>query len=305
MELLWEKTRESDAFGHLSAVRFTESKIFLSDLENGRVLSYNLDGDLEDFELDQPLSFPYLLQAKSDSLVIFNAGNPSIDWYIKGEHSRTTSLPAFGEGKSLTYFPSVYRDKIFLKTQPEKGQSELYQLDQVSGEIEDSTMLAGPSWIHKGFLRSNDSELLSISSYYPNIYLAGTGLSQDSLRLQGFDTPMLARMRNKAIGEGDEAPLIISSAVLKDSLFFVTNLRPGWARVDVYDRKGLLQNILEEELPPAPTDYNTLDIDVMRDGDDYLIALIAVKQVHKTISIEYHAKLSLFRWNRRMLANSK
>lgn len=298
LNTLWEKTHESEAYGHLSTVRITETGVIAADLQLGRLWEYDLEGNQEESSLAEGLTYPYLLEAVDAEVTIFNAGTQSIDQYRNGSKVNTITLPDVSEGKSLMYFPSLHKGKIYLKTQPDKGLSKFYELNGQSGQIENEQTLPGPSWLHKGFLRSNGNDLLSLSGFYPAFYRMNQWPKVDSLRLQGFDSPMLARMRQKAIGEEDLAPLIISSAVLFDSLLFVNNVRPGWSRVDVYNYDGHLIDILEEPIPPNPTEYNTLDIDVAKDGDDYLIALVAVKTHYKTLTLEYHSKLSLYRWKR-------
>jgi len=298
LEASWKRTHEEEGFGHLSAVRFSGNEIHVSDLGNSKIWAFSSDGVKSELRLDRDLSFPYLLNSSPDTTLIFNAGTGSVDWFRRGSHIKSISLPKIDEGKSLMYFPAVFADKIYMKTQVAKGQAKFYQVNVNDATIEEETVLPGPSWIHQGLLRSGSQSLLSISSYYPSIYRMDQEQKLDSLRLRGFDSPMLARMHAKAMGDVDEAPLMISSAVEFDSLIFVSNLRPGWSRVDVFNTDGHLLNILEEEIPPGPTEFNTLDLDVKKDGQDYLIALIAVRQFHKTLSVEYQSTLSLHRWRR-------
>lgn len=94
--------------------------------------------------------------------------------------------------------------------------------------------------------------------------IAGTssGPGLDSLTLRGFDSPMLSRTRLFTLDELTQPPLLSSSAVAVGERLFVLNMRPGWLRVDVYDRSGELQYILTQPDPQFNTDYFPTDLAV-------------------------------------------
>ena len=61
-------------------------------------------------------------------------------------------------------------------------------------------------------------------------------------------------------GEARQAPLLSSSAAPADDRLFVLNLRPGWLRIDVYDRAGRLQHILVEGEPVYDKQFYPIDL---------------------------------------------
>ena len=55
-------------------------------------------------------------------------------------------------------------------------------------------------------------------------------------------------------------------------------MRPGWLRLDVYDRAGRLQHILVQPDPAFDTDFYPIDLAVRRsEAGRYEIAIAVVK----------------------------
>jgi len=107
----------------------------------------------------------------------------------------------------------------------------------------------------------------------------------DSLRLFGFDSPMLARMRQFMLGDTHAPPMLSVSAAVTEDRFYVINMRPGWLRLDVYDRSGTLQYILTEPRPAFNKDYYPTDIAVRERDDGTVIIAIAVLEPEPGIDV--------------------
>ena len=132
--------------------------------------------------------------------------------------------------------------------------------------------------------------LLSVRGYQPMVVRMSPGGVIDSLRLNGFDSPMLARMRSHQLGLAYSPPLLISSVALSEGRYFVVNVRPGWLRVDVYDRTGQIEAILTEPTPSYDKSFYPTDIAVRRDRDHYLLAISVSRPVGSVRMYEWRQR---------------
>ena len=108
------------------------------------------------------------------------------------------------------------------------------------------------------------------------------------MALLGFDSPMLRRTFAFRQGDARQAPLLSSSAAPAGDRLFVLNMRPGWLRLDVYDRAGRLQHVLVEADPAYNKQFYAIDLAVrMLDGGGYQIAIAVVEPV---------PEIRLYRW---------
>ena len=103
------------------------------------------------------------------------------------------------------------------------------------------------------------------------------------LILQCSGVPMLL------IREEAGAPLITSSSVPVDDLWFVLNQRTGWIRIDVYDLNGHIQNILVEAAKHYHRQFNPTDLAVQL--DEHGVYHIAVALIGSDPSIR------IYHWN--------
>src|SRR5690606_2850496 len=113
----------------------------------------------------------------------------------------------------------------------------------------------------------------SIRGYQPVVDVIDMTGRVDSLRLRGFDSPMLARMRLFQLGDAKSPPLLVPSAAFAGGRIYVINARPGWLRVDVYDASLTLEAILVEPDPGFARSFYPTDIAVLPDGDRVLLAV--------------------------------
>jgi len=192
------------------------------------------------------LDVPYLAGLRGDTLIVFNAGSNRIDVIVDGrrlsERSRMLRRPS---EETLAYV-AASDTSLYAKIVGEGVASTVGRIGP-SGALAETVELPGPYWRHAGFLRVWGDSLASLSGYRPTLTLLSRAdllASPDSLRLVGFDSPMLERSYRFLAGDVTKAPLLsVSAAPLGDTLY-VLNLRFAGLRVDVYGRDGQLRRIL-------------------------------------------------------------
>jgi hypothetical protein len=208
-------------------------------------------------------SYPYVAGAESDSVIIFSPGRGRMQLLFGDEVKDVASLPADLPDRSLLQYAHRMDGVSYVKLLGDGFEGYVGAV-QADGSIRRIADLSGPAWRRAGFLRSWGEMLISLNGYRPVIDIVRPDGALDSLRLRGFDSPMLSRLRLFELGEIDAPPLLSAAAsALGDSLF-VLNMRPGWLQVDVYDRSGELRAILTQPEPGFNRDYYPTDIAVTR-----------------------------------------
>jgi hypothetical protein len=115
----------------------------------------------------------------------------------------------------------------------------------------------------------------------------------DSIRLSGFDSPMLARGRAYALGSVEEPPLMISGVhVMHDHLYLI-NVRPGILRLDVYDPNGRLVRVLQFE-EPEPSGFTPIDLVVWSESASTYAIVASVSSAYGPLSLRYASRLDRF-----------
>ncbi len=250
--------------------------LLVADVGNGRINRIASDGSYLT-TIDSSLTLPFLAGRIRDTTFVFDAATNVIR-FIVGDSSRTWSSIQTGnlEENSVRY-AVVHDGQTYLKLVPEGAPATLSTFSD-TGELVYSIDLPGASWQWAGFLRSVDSSLISLRGYQPQIDIFDSDLEHDSLRLSGFDSPMLARTRSFLLGDAHAPPLLTASASFTDKYIFVLNMRPGWTRIDVFTREGTLERILTRENPSFNKEYFPTDLSVFHSGSGtYLLAVTYVK----------------------------
>ncbi|MEZ4697933.1 MAG: hypothetical protein R2832_16065 [Rhodothermales bacterium] len=236
--------------------------LLVSDGKNGGIWrsADPLSGSLEPLIADASLSAPYLAGLVRDTLVIFSAGSNEIVLAHEGNVVRRFSLDDADAGAALRY-AGVRNARIAIKSLDEDEGSHLSWY-ATSGTHLERDDLRGAYWRHAGLLKSDGDSLLSLRGYLPQLDVID-GTSVDSVGLYGFDSPMLARTRSFEYGGVESPPLIVPSASACGNNWFVLNTRPGWIRIDRYDRTGRL---LRAYIQPNPSfDRELLPTDIAVD----------------------------------------
>lgn len=236
-----------------------EGRIYASDTQNSRIFIFDVDSTGHtSFSLPSTV-FPYLAGWSFDSLIVFDPDTHQFHFVVDTVSVATIATRGMPQ-KSLQY-ALANEGMLYLKAVTRDSTHFVWSLDRTGSPIQES-ILYGSSWEHAGLLRYFDDRVVSLSGFYPWALTWEGDLSNvpDTLRWRGFDSPMLRRTYSFDHGKGRGAPLITSSAAAAGEFWFVLNQRAGWLRVDVYDRLGMLQNILVEANPVYIKNFYPIDL---------------------------------------------
>jgi hypothetical protein len=243
--------------------------LWVGDTKVHTIVGFDESGQVSQSLQFDELEYPYISGFRSDTLVVFTPENPRIVHVVDGEITKTIPVPQERPlGPGFQYATS-YEGGYFYKVIDENFRGYIARLDPIGRET-GRWILPGEYWRYAGALRMWSGSLLSLSGYLSQVHIVSemSVLSPsvetplDSLRLHGFDSPMLSRTRLFLLDELTQPPLLSVSAVGLGELLFVLNMRPGWLRVDVYDRSGELQYILTQPTPEFNTEYYPTDLAV-------------------------------------------
>jgi len=268
-----------------------DSLLWIGDLGRGAIRRFRFDGSEE-----SPLSgfsFPYLSGEIGEHAAVFDAGRNRVT--AARDTSFVVDLPERRADNSkstgLTRQVATLEGGVYIKdSDPPRARLERRDIRGGAPEILD---LPGPAWHHRGMLYAWKDRLIDVSSYRPVVYVIDGAGAIDSLQLNGFDSPMLARIRAYSRGAFDEPPLVISGVYGDDESLYVLNLRPGYVRIDVFDTGGRLRRILQHE-EPEPTAFTPLGLIVRSQGDTLEAYVVSVNTVYGSLSLTYASRLDRF-----------
>ncbi len=264
-----------------------DGSLWVSDAEANRLSRLSNDGVVLSQHVDERFSYPYLAGIDGDTAFVFSPGRFSIQRLLDGTVDDIRATPNAPRAGLLQY-AHVHNGTIFVKL---LGDDFTGYVTDVKDDPDAAvrTELRGPSWRWAGGLRSWGDTLISLRGYRPVIDLILPDGRRDSLLLQGFDSPMLARSRLFALGQVTKPPLLTSSAYPLEGRLFVLNMRPGWLRVDVYDRDGRLARILTQRDPGFDRGFYPIDLSVRRSSPTTVQIAVAV--------VEPEPRVALYSWN--------
>lgn len=239
-------------------------RLFVSDGERNSVFAFADDGTwLEEITWDS-VAVPYLAGLRGDTLIVFNPEDRRLDFVLNGIAIRNLPTPTdLPEGP--LHYAAATDSALYYKVVGEDFEGYLALLDERGG-ITERIPLPGPAWRYAGLIRPWGDSILSLTGFLPAVDVLTPDGQLDSLALVGFDSPMLARRFSFLHGDTHEAPLLSSSAAPAGDWLFVLNLRPGWLRIDVYDRAGHLQYVLTQPNPGYNKQFYPTDLDVRQDS---------------------------------------
>lgn len=264
-----------------------DTTLWLGDLGRHAIRRFTYAGD--ELESIDGFSFPYLIALAGDTATVYDAGLNRV--VTVGDSPVGLDLPPVdGEQTALSRQVSVADGAVYVKDAG-KPSAALYRIESRSNEL--LAALPGPSWHHHGVLRSWQGKVLSVSSYRPIVYTFDPDVGLDSMRLQGFDSPMLARVRAYTLGSIKELPLMISGVFGSADELYVINVRPGILRLDVFDSSARLTRVLQFE-EPQPTGFTPVDLVVRSEGDSTYAFVASVSTVYGPLSLRYASQLDRF-----------
>ncbi len=288
LSLVWETNGNIDEpLEYPRTVRFgDDGRIYASDVKANKIFEFLPSGILNQTHESSLFSYPYLVGLQGDTLIVLNPDLQQIDFVRDGRLVKQIKLPEEGPTKQRLQYATVDNESIYYKVIGEGANGFIAKLNG-SGEVLQKVELEGTVWRHAGMLRVWRHSLLSLCGFRPVADLISPGGQVDTLHLAGFDSPMLARSRAFVLGNIDEPPLLMPSAAVLNNQLFVLNMRPGWLRIDQFDRAGKLQKRLVQDSPSFSKEFYPVDLDVRVAPDSTLELAV--------LFVEPEPRLALFR----------
>jgi hypothetical protein len=264
----------------------------VSDVERNSLLHFGPDATFQHEDADPAYAVPYLIGARDDTLVVFNAEANRVDQVVDTTRLADRTQPVQRPiSESLVYMRAT-DDALYAKMLGEEVAPFVARLGP-DGAPAARASLRGPYWRHSGPLRVWGDALVSLSGFRPTVNLLPLGFEDearaDSMALMGFNSPMLERSYAYAQGDASKPPLLAASAAVVGETLYVLNLRPGWVRIDAYDRQGRLQRRLVERSQQGSRNFYPVDLAARR-TDVGIVFAVAVRSPE--------ARLELYRWPR-------
>lgn len=290
LTLAWEQMGEAGAaLQYPRTVLFGDSgQVYVSDAKENVIHEYLPDGLLRRIHSSSALTYPFLTGVRGDTLLVFNPEMRRIDFLRNDRVVRNTTMPEEVAEKQRLQYTTASDRHLYYKTVGEDFDGYLVKMTD-AGDILERTPMPGPVWRRAGLLELWGDSLLSLSAYQPVVDVITADARMDTLRLVGFDSPMLPRTRAFILGAIYEPPMLSSAAATAGNALFVLNLRPGWLRVDVFDRTGRITHRLVQDAPAFSQDFYPIDLDVRVDSSGTYQLAIAF--------VEPQPKLALYRWD--------
>ncbi len=287
--LVWEQMGEAGAvLQYPRTVLFGDSgHVFVSDAKENVIHEYRADGVLHRMHSSPALTYPFLAGIRGDTLVVFNPEMRRIDFLRNDRVIKNITMPDEVAEKQRLQYTTATDKHLYYKTIGEDFEGYLVKMTD-TGQVLDRTLLPGPVWRRAGLLEVWGDSLLSLSAYQPVVDVVTSTTRVDTMSLVGFDSPMLARTRAFMLGDIYEPPMLSSSAATAGDALFVLNLRPGWLRVDVFNRAGKITHRLVQDAPAFSQNFYPIDLDVQVDSTGTYELAIAF--------VEPRPKLALYRW---------
>jgi hypothetical protein len=288
---------QSDALEYPRTLRWGPDGLYAVDAENAAVYVFDDEGAVVR-AVETDLEAPFLAGFRGDSVVLFQPTPAAFGLYPPSGSPRTFDVAALPPDRAMLRYASVWGDGFVFKGLSETTPPFIQTLD-AAGDSTGRLLLPGPFWRFAGLVKPDTgSALLSLSGFRPVVDVvpaeelrqpAGDTLDLRSLDLQGFvaPIPILARSRRFALGAELDPPLLSASAAAAGDYLFVLNMRPGWLRVDAYNRDGVLQHAMTQPNPQAGRSFYPVDLDARQVPGGYELA-VALKSPETLVTV--------FRW---------
>lgn len=262
-----------------------DGPVYLSDAAQARVFVFDLSGaPLDAFAAAH---IPWIAGVAADTVALFEPETPAMHFFAAGEPVGAIPIRDPERSNAALTYGAFGNGAIYYKRVDPQTGGFVAEIED-NGNIAARHALPGPHWRHAGMLRFWGDSLLSLSGFRPVVDVLAQGEPLDTLALRGFDSPMLARSNAWMQGGVHEAPLLTPSAAAENNLLFVLNLRPGWLRIDAFDRAGRLAYRLTEPERAWDASFFPQDLDVRRRADGTYVIAVAVSNPGP--------ELRLYRW---------
>lgn len=232
-------------------------RLFVSDTQTHTIHRISPDGDI-DASVKLAESIPYLAGQRGDTTWVFAPLEGRVYTLVDLVQRDSVDLDlGAGDERSMRWV--LKTDSGFVSKVLDDSDGNRIAFHNGAGAIEHRVELSSASWRYAGFLRERGDHVLSLSGFLPYVFPISEK-KVDSLRLTGFDSPMLARTLQFERGTTDQPPLLSGSAAVAGDWLFVLNMRPGWLHIDVFNRNGELAYVLTEPDPAFNKEYYPTDI---------------------------------------------
>ncbi len=263
-------------------------RLYVADAARDRVFVFTDSGRFAGTVEGAALEQPRLVGGGDDTLLVLSAPRRMLYFATGADVADSLRLPLDGAGEEATVGVARATGDVFVKVARDTAVY-VTRLDR-QGNLVARRPLPPPAWRRAGGLAVWDGRLLSTTRYRPVVDLLPVDLwgPLDTLALVGFDSPMLARTRSYALGEIVHPPVLTEAVVPAGPWLFVLNVRPGWLRVDVFDRQGRLAYRLTQADQSYSRNYYPRDLAVRRRPDgSYDLAVVLTHP---------EPALALYRW---------
>ncbi|MBE2187331.1 MAG: hypothetical protein IAE99_11220 [Rhodothermales bacterium] len=262
-------------------VRFstTGDTVWIADAQANRLVALDTAGTVLD-SVSGVFNIPMLAGFRGDTLVVFSAGVNRFDLVAGGRVVRSVPVPNVPDDRSLVRYGHAFGPGFAVKMGGRKTDPFVLVLDAAGREVR-RVPLSGKLWRNAGLLRTplsngRSDTLYSLVGFVPVVDRI-VGDRVDSVALVGFDSPKLDQRRRFLLEESDAPLLTTSAAPMPGGRLFVSNIRPGWLAVDVYDGGRLTHRLLGGR-EALNLEFLVEDVDVHRAADgSYRIATVQAK----------------------------
>lgn len=272
-----------------------DARLALVETQAGGVHVFAPDGRADGaWSLDERDAFPHLAGTAGDTVVVLRRGARRLDWLTATGPARRLDVPP-DAASALVAGPLVLvRTGGGVTEQP----PALLRLDPRTGAVVERHAIAGAPWRAVGALRPFGDRVLALSGYRPvaDVWTPGAGATLDTLALDGFASPLLAR--SAAFGRGDarQPPLLTASAAALGDRLYVLNLRDDHTRVDVYDASGRLVRVLVARREPPGWVPADLAVREAPDAPTGTVEIAVVSARPIGLGRSAGTRLALYRW---------
>lgn len=268
----------------------SDGRLLVSDAERNSIFAFSAERLFMAEHSWDSLAVPYLAGIRGDTLLILNPASGHIAFALGDSLVRRIALPGDLPLGVLRY-AAASDTAIYFKATAKDFSGFIARIGD-QGHVRTRIELPGSEWRNAGLLRVWGDTLLSLSGFFPQVDLVDANLANplDSMALMGFDSPMLRRTYAFRHGDTRQAPLITSSAAPLGDALYVLNMRPGWLRIDVFDRRGMLQYVLLDREPVFDKQFYPIDLDVRHHAQGGVEIAVAV--------VQPTPEIRLYRWTR-------
>jgi hypothetical protein len=283
---------EPDTASYFASMQLgPDSTVWIGNLASGSIDRFTLAGQPLESIRHTEMTYPYLSGAVDSTVYVYDAGSERLITVNHGVVDDVRDLPVRAGAMNLARSIAVFGNHVYVKDTGRGDAATLTVLTRSDPtSLPNRTRLRGEAWRYHGVMRPWNGRITGSSAFQPVLYMFQPSWPVDSLRLKGFDSPMLARSRAFALGDVSDPPLMISAFSASGANLFVLNVRPGTIRIDEYDAKGVLQRIFEW-IAPEPEAFTPVDLlTIKQPAEDPVFFVVSTAAEYGALSLDYRSR---------------